>query len=154
MSDERFSVDGTFDGEPASITMTYDAEGVARVAADPPLRERSYDLPPERAAGALDPLSAALAMLAPRPGAAPCGRTIPVYEGRRRVDIELDDGARRGDAVSCRGRLVRVAGFKRKVMREGREFPISAEWTVSRGRPRLERAVLRTKLGGLVLKRR
>ena len=97
------------------------------VEAKPALRERSYDMPIDQAAGAIDPASAAAALMAPR--AQPCALSFDVFDGSKRHRIALtgQQGTAQGATVTCTGLYERVAGFKSKYMTpERRSWPFVA----------------------------
>ncbi len=62
---ERFDADARFGAERYRLAMAFAPAPV--VEAEPPLRARDYDARPEALAGALDPLSAAVAACLPVP---------------------------------------------------------------------------------------
>lgn len=107
--------------ERQEMRIAYEGDAPSGVEAEPPLRERHYDIDPADQTGALDPLSAMVAALRPADAATPCGRVISVFDGRRRIEIRLGQETRRFDRrglphVECPASFVRVGGFKEKHM--------------------------------------
>lgn len=148
-----FRARGDFDGLLQTVEMRHAAGAAPEIRAEPALRQRAYDAPPQTLRGALDPLTAAVAALSPRPAAQACGQRVEVFDSRRRFDLALGPGVREGGMLRCEGAYVRVAGFKDKHMR----LPDSAFtlwWRVRDGVAEFEKAVAPTPLGHAVAKRR
>jgi hypothetical protein len=148
-----FEADGRFGATPQKVAMRYDGPGPATLTADPPLRVRSYDPAPETLAGALDPLAAAVAALAPGPAADACDRTVPVFDSRRRFDLRLGPPVADGAFLRCEGLFVRVSGYKRKHLAL-RDQPFTTWWRVADGRAEFVRAQAATPYGHATLVRR
>jgi hypothetical protein len=149
----RFDAEGAFAGKPQVVSMTFDPARPLRLEADPPLRKRSYEADLSKLGGALDPLSAAVAVLAPAPVGAVCGRTISVFDSRRQFDLNLGAETRDGDLIRCEGEFRRVAGFKDKHLRQP-PHPFTAWWRVEDGQAVFERAQAPTNFGHAVARRR
>jgi Protein of unknown function (DUF3108) len=91
---------------------------------------------------ALDPLSAVTLVLAgiKADPANPCGTVAPVFDGRRRYNIEfqymkeekpdVDTALGHGKAHLCMMHYHQIAGFKPKIMKEGKAFPPIYGWFV------------------------
>jgi hypothetical protein len=150
---ERFDADARFGRDRYRIAMRWSGNPGLTVEADPPLRKRPYDAPPEALKGALDPLSAAAIALPPRPAAEACGRTIPVFDTRRRFDVTLDEGRVDGDTLVCDGRYVRVAGYK-TITPENEAHPFTVWWRLRDGAAHFERLRTPTRFGYAVAVRR
>jgi hypothetical protein len=70
--------------------------------------------------------------------ASPCGTSAPVFDGRRRYNIEftdlrdepvkLENGLFTGKAHLCQLHYNQIAGFKPKILKEGRELPPAFAW--------------------------
>src|SRR5690606_11794860 len=84
-------------------------------------RSREAPVPPELRAGALDPLSAVMALSQAVGAGHGCDMTVPVFDGRRRYDMVVADLGQRqlsasgvagyhGPAQLCSARRVPVAG--------------------------------------------
>jgi hypothetical protein len=115
------------DGETETVAMRFAGRGVAAFSLTPPRErpERYVPLTEAQLANALDPLSA---FLWPTPAAvaltpAICSRTLPLFDGKRRFDIDLSfarrdsyatrDGSFSGPAIVCSFRYTAVAGHRR-----------------------------------------
>jgi hypothetical protein len=148
-----FEADGRFGAKPQKVAMRYDGPGPATLTADPPLRVRSYDPAPETLAGALDPLAAAVAALAPGPAEAACDRVMPVFDSRRRFDLRLGPPRADGALLRCEGLFVRVSGYKKKHLALP-DQPFTTWWRVAEGRAEFLRAQAATPYGHATLVRR
>ena len=112
------------------------------VEADPPYNLTQYPVSEEQKKEALDPLSAVTLVLAglKSDGANPCGTVAPVFDGRRRYNIEfkylkeekpdVDTTLGHGKAHLCEMHYNQIAGFKPKIMKEGKSFPPIYGWFV------------------------
>ncbi len=112
------------------------------VEADPPYPLTQYPVTEEQKKEALDPLSAVTLILAgiKADSANPCGTVAPVFDGRRRYNIEftylkdekpdVDAATWKGKAHLCQMRYHQIAGFKPKIMKEGKSFPPIYGWFV------------------------
>jgi hypothetical protein len=150
---DRFDAEGDFSGTRQTVTMAFAPGAPLALDADPPLRKRSYDADLSALGDALDPLSAAVAALAPTPAAAVCGRTISVFDSRRRFDLALSEPRREGASIRCEGEFRRVAGFKRKHM-DRPPHPFTVWWRVEDGMATFDRAQAPTNFGHAVALRR
>jgi len=107
-----------------SLDLDYDRAGQVQVNAQPPQSElAAAAVPPEHRPNTLDPLSAAVGIIAVA-GQAGCAGTFPVFDGRRRYDLILTSNGTdtlektsralySGPAEKCTVRLHPVAGFER-----------------------------------------
>lgn len=110
------------------------------VEADPPYPVTQYPVTPEQKKEALDPLSAVTLVLAgiKASSANPCGTVAPVFDGRRRYDIEftylkdekpdVNAALWKGKAHLCQMHYHQIAGFKPKILKEGKAFPPIYGW--------------------------
>lgn len=117
------------------VKINYSANGLPTIFADPPYKMNKYPVTDEQKKDALDPLSAVSVMLAGlrEDPAKPCSSVIPVFDGRRRYNIELnyvhdepvklDNGLWSGKAHLCQVHYNQIAGFKPKILKEGKAFP-------------------------------
>ena len=117
-------------------------EGEPQVDANPPYDLTKYRVTADEKKDALDPLSAVTLVLtgARADSQNPCGTVAPVFDGRRRYDIEftyikdekpdVDPALWKGNAHLCRLRYHQIAGFKPKIMKEGEAFPPIYGWFV------------------------
>jgi Protein of unknown function (DUF3108) len=110
------------------------------VEADPPYPVTEYPVTSEQKKEALDPLSAVTLILTgfKADSANPCGTVAPVFDGRRRYNIEftyvkdekpdVDMAVGNGKAHLCEMHYHQIAGFKPKIMKEGKAFPPIYGW--------------------------
>jgi len=142
-----FEAEGRFGDGVQRVTMRHAEGAPPAVEAEPALRLRDYDPAPATLVGAMDPLTAV-------PGGDPCGRSLKVWDTRRRFDLALAPGTvERDGRLRCEGAYVRVAGFKAKHM----ALPphrFTTWWRIDGDRPRLERALSMTGWGAATLLRR
>ncbi|HEY0302025.1 MAG TPA: DUF3108 domain-containing protein [Rhizomicrobium sp.] len=125
------------------VSLTYDASGPVRLFADPPYSTTGYEVPPEHQKGTFDPLSTMTYLVSGfgTDASNPCGITLPVFDGRRRYDIEvtkikettvsMDNGLYQGKALLCQIKYRQIAGFKPKVLKEGANFPVINAWVAT-----------------------
>lgn len=112
------------------------------VEAEPPFDLSLFPVSRELKRDAVDPVSAVTLILgAMRADAAnPCGTTIAVYDGRRRYDVafrylkdekpDVDDALWTGEAHLCQVRQHQLAGYRSRLLRDGRDFPPVYGWFV------------------------
>ena len=124
------------------VSLTYDDNGPVRLYADPPYSTTGYEVTADQQKATFDPLSA-ITYLVSGVGAAdnPCSVVIPVFDGRRRYNIEIskikdtnvsmDNGLYKGHALLCQIKYRQLAGFKPKVIKEGASFPTINAWIVT-----------------------
>jgi hypothetical protein len=117
------------------VKVTFTANGLPTTVADPPYNTKKYPVTDEQKKDTFDPLSAVSVMLAglKEDAAKPCSSVIPVFDGRRRYDIELnyirdepvklDNGLWNGKAHLCQVHYNQIAGYKPKILKEGKAFP-------------------------------
>ncbi|HEX4077340.1 MAG TPA: DUF3108 domain-containing protein [Rhizomicrobium sp.] len=115
------------------VRVIFDQNG-AETFADPPYDMTKYPVTAAEKREAVDPMSAVTLVLAGirADHANPCGTVAPVFDGRRRYDIEFafvkDEPVTlghlyTGPAHLCRLRYRQIAGFKPKILKEGAAFP-------------------------------
>ncbi|HEX4159245.1 MAG TPA: DUF3108 domain-containing protein [Rhizomicrobium sp.] len=115
------------------VTVTFDKSGVTTFA-DPPYDTTKYPVSGAEKREAVDPMSAVTLVLTGirAEHTNPCGTAAPVFDGRRRYDIEfayvrdepVNLGALyNGTAHLCRLHYKQIAGFKPKILKEGAAFP-------------------------------
>jgi Protein of unknown function (DUF3108) len=124
------------------VTMTYGPSGPIMVEATPPYSKK-YPVSEEQQRNTVDPLSAMLFVLTGVTANEqnPCGTAAPIYDGRRRYDVQLvyvrtksvtmDNGAYAGPALVCQIKYIQIAGFKQKILEEGKRLPQMFAWIVS-----------------------
>lgn len=104
------------------MTIAYQGDAPSTVSSQPPFSEKPYEIDPTEQKGALDPMSALVATLAPTKSGNPCGRTIPIFDGRKRYDIVFGKLQSKGVGKSghpsfiCKATWKRIGGFKPKMM--------------------------------------
>lgn len=115
----RFAFRSDEKGKIKEREITYDAAGVPTPVFDPPEKDLIDILPFERR-NALDPVSALLLPVASTGN--PCNRRIPVFDGKRRYDLQLEyerndqvttrNNGYSGDAVICSVRVTPRTGMR------------------------------------------
>ena len=122
------------------VKLTYGPDGMPITYADPPYNQNRYPVTDTQKKEGLDPLGAATAVLAGIHESAgnPCGTIAPVFDGRRRYNIEftwlrdeevkLENGLYSGKAHLCQLHYNQIAGFKPKILKEGRAMPPAFGW--------------------------
>jgi hypothetical protein len=122
------------------VKLTYTAEGMPVTFADPPYNTHKYPVTDAEKKDGLDPLGAGTSFLigAHASAASPCGTLAAVFDGRRRYNIEftwlrdepvkLENGLYSGSAHLCQLHYNQIAGFKPKILKEGREMPPAYAW--------------------------
>ncbi len=109
------------------------------VLAEPPYSLTKYPVSSAQKKEALDPMSAvALVMTGIKADAKnPCGTVAPVFDGRRRYNIAFKylkdefakvDGIYKGNAHLCEMQYNQIAGFKPKIVKEGKALPPIYGW--------------------------
>jgi hypothetical protein len=110
-------------------------DGAVKTFADPPYDTSKFPVTDSEKREAVDPMSAVTLILSGirADHANPCGTAAPVFDGRRRYDIEftylkdelvtLPAGLFHGTAHLCQLHYRQTAGFKPKILKEGAAFP-------------------------------
>ena len=108
---------------------------VPETLAEPSYNTTKYPVTDEQKKGALDPMSAITAILAGVKVTEkdPCGTGVQVFDGRRRYDVtfnyvkdepvKLTNGLFNGTAHLCQIHYNQIAGYKQKIVKEGKELP-------------------------------
>lgn len=122
------------------VSLTYDGDAPPRLYAQPAYSTTGYEVKPEDQKTTLDPASALTMIvsgIAAQPGN-PCGLTAPVFDGRRRynvemskkrdMDIKMDSGLYSGPGYLCDLRYNQLAGFKPRVLKAKESFPLLHAW--------------------------
>jgi hypothetical protein len=115
------------------VKITFDTNAVCTFA-DPPYDTAKYPVTEAQKREAVDPMSAITLVLAgvKADRANPCGTVAPVFDGRRRYNIEFsylkDEPVTvgklfAGSAHLCQMHYRQIAGFKPKILKEGAAFP-------------------------------
>lgn len=161
----RFAFQSIENEEKKERLLTYDQRGMPKLTFDPPLQpeeEKETPRPFERK-GTLDPVSSLLLPVAAAGN--PCDRTLPVFDGKRRYDLDLTfdrndkittrNEGYSGEAVVCKVRMTPRSGMdKAKLARGMRERGPTWIWLapLKDGRFYLPvRVQMRTPIGAAVL---
>ncbi|MEM9430432.1 MAG: DUF3108 domain-containing protein [Pseudomonadota bacterium] len=144
------------DGKTARTTrMQYQGGRPVSVTFDPERKPRDYDAAASGQAGTLDPISATFALLAEAPAGAACGRSVEVYDGRRRSRLTVTPRrAGRDGTFVCDGTYTRVDGFSDKLMAERQTFPFTLIFRESAGVMQVIRFETQTTFGRVTAIRR
>jgi hypothetical protein len=122
------------------VSLTYEPGAAPRLYAMPAYKTTGYDVPPDQQKNTFDPLSAVMFLTSGVAVSAtnPCGITMPVFDGRRRYNIELaklkdtninmDNGLYKGHAVLCSIKYRQLAGFKPNILKQSDKFPPIQAW--------------------------
>ena len=130
-------------GKRQEVSLTFDGASPPRLYADPVYSTTGYEVKPEDIKATLDPLSAVMFITSGVGGQAgdPCALVAPVFDGRRRYDIEMhkvrdvdvkmDNGLYQGRAVLCDIKYRQIAGFRPQVLKSNESFPAIHAWIAS-----------------------
>jgi hypothetical protein len=122
------------------VKLTYAADRMPATTADPAYDMQKYPVTDAEKKAGLDPLGAGTSFLTGMHADAtnPCGTVAAVYDGRRRYNIEftwlrdepvkLENGLYSGTAHLCQLHYNQIAGFKPKILKEGRAMPPAYAW--------------------------
>jgi len=134
------SFDTNHAGKKQQVSLTYDAGGTPKLYASPKFASTGYDVKPELEKDTVDPLSAVVLITTGAAASAsdPCAVTAPVFDGRRRYNIEIrkvgdavkkmDNGLYNGHVAVCEITYKQLAGFKPKILKENEKFPKITAW--------------------------
>ena len=137
---DSFDINRT--GKRQEVSLTYDSTNPPRLYADPAYSTTGYEVNPDEQKATIDPLSAVMFIVSGAgAGANPCAVTAPVFDGRRRyniemskvkdVDIKMDNGLYAGHALLCQIKYHQLAGFKPRVLKANESFPTINAWVVT-----------------------
>jgi hypothetical protein len=127
-------------GKKQEVSLTYESGNPPRLYADPVYSSTGYEVKPEDQKGTLDPLSAVMFIVSGAGAKAdnPCGLTAPVFDGRRRyniemkkvrdIDIAMDNGLYKGKGLLCSIKYRQLSGFKPRVIKANESFPTINAW--------------------------
>ena len=136
------SFDTNRSGKKQQVSLTYE-NGAPRLFADPVYSTTGFEVKPEDQKNTMDPLSAVTFIVSGVADASnPCALTAPVFDGRRRyniemskvkdTDIKLDNGLYAGKAVQCQIKYRALGGMRPGVLRKNNEsFPPINAWIVT-----------------------
>lgn len=121
------------------VSLTYE-NGAPRLYANPTYPTRGYEVPAEQQKNTFDPMSTIIALTAATRADAknPCGITMPVFDGRRRynievskdkeADIKMDNGVYKGHVHICTIKYNQISGFSPGVLKAKQSFPAIHAW--------------------------
>jgi hypothetical protein len=121
------------------VSLTYE-NGQPRLYANPAYPTRGYEVPAEQQKNTFDPMSTIIALTAAVRADAknPCGITLPVFDGRRRyniemakekeTDIKMDNGIFKGHVHVCSIKYNQISGFSPGVLKAKQSFPPIHAW--------------------------
>jgi hypothetical protein len=127
-------------GRKQQVSLTYNEAGPPRLFADPAYSTTGFEVKADDTKNTLDPLSAVTFIFSGLGTSAgnPCSVTAPVFDGRRRYDIEMskirdldikmDNGLYTGKGVECEVRYHQLAGFRPRVLKANESFPLIHAW--------------------------
>src|SRR3954464_3382186 len=130
-------------GKKQEVSLTYEDGAPPRLYADPVYSTTGFEVKSDDTKNTLDPLSAITQIFSGLTAQAgnPCAVIAPVFDGRRRYDIEmtrvrdvdvhLDSGLYQGKGVQCDARYRQIAGFRPRVLKENEQFPVIHAWFVT-----------------------
>jgi Protein of unknown function (DUF3108) len=136
------SYDTNHSGKKQQVSLTYEG-GQIRLFADPKFPTSGYEVKPEQQKGTFDPISAVVYITSGAGAEAgnPCAVTAPVFDGRRRyniemskqkdIDIKMDNNIYRGKGLLCEMKYHQIAGFKPKIIKENESFPKINAWVAT-----------------------
>lgn len=117
------------------VKLTYKTDAPPELFSDPPYNTRKYPVTDKEKEEGVDPMSAVTLIVSgmKADAANPCGTIAPVFDGRRRYNVEfkyikdqpvkLDSGLYNGTAHLCELHYRQIAGYKPKMLKEGQAWP-------------------------------
>ncbi|MDE2134135.1 MAG: DUF3108 domain-containing protein [Alphaproteobacteria bacterium] len=124
------------------VSLSYENGTPVRLYANPPYSTTGYEVKADDKKSTFDPLSAVVYIASGLGAKAdnPCSVLAPVYDGRRRYNIELtkvgeenktmDNGLYKGPVLVCSIKYKQLAGFKPRVLKET-NFPAIEAWVAT-----------------------
>jgi hypothetical protein len=119
----RHVTTSTVRGTRRETSLTFRPDGAIEAVLEPPAEaDEREPVSPEQERGALDPIAAVLIATRTLAATQSCDQRVPVFDGRRRYDLEFRDGGRdvlkpseyssfTGAATVCTFRYIRIAGY-------------------------------------------
>jgi hypothetical protein len=116
------------------VKVTFDGDAPTTLA-EPPYNLTKNPVTDAQKKGSVDPMSAITTILTGIKADAknPCGTGVQVFDGRRRYDVtfsyekdeplKLDNGLFNGTAHQCQVHYNQIAGYKQKIVKEGKALP-------------------------------
>ncbi len=124
------------------VSLTYEDGTPVRLYANPTYPLTGHEVKPEEKKSTFDPLSAVI-YIASGAGAEannPCSVLAPVYDGRRRYNIEMtkvqdivikmDNGLYKGPGIKCVIKYKQLSGYSARVLKE-QNFPAIYAWVAT-----------------------
>ncbi len=143
-----FEAKSAFGGKRQDVRILFGLFGPKKVESDPPYKKKSYEIDPTAQLGAVDPLTAAVALFAPEKPEALCNRKVEVFDGRHRIAIRFEEPKPDQAQIRCEAMFTRVAGFRPKDMKKQTDFPFRVYFEPREdGLAQLARIVVETKYG-------
>jgi hypothetical protein len=142
LTPKRHTSDGEYRGTHRRVRIDYADDGAVVSSIEPPAEEDARErVPADMQRATLDPLTASLAAASRQP----CSGTLPVFDGRRRYDMRLEDkgpadveparrGVYSGPARRCRATIIPYTGFWRSDARDS-EAPTTLDYFIATPRP-------------------
>jgi hypothetical protein len=140
MTPELYNSDYKGPRSTQKVALAYTSGFPAKLIAVPEYDLNRFPVTEEQKKGTIDPLSGmifAIAGVSVADGA-PCGTTIPIFDGKRRYNVnmtyrsqvQVDDGKHgyRGPALECELEYEQIAGFKPQLDPEDRAMPPVFAW--------------------------
>ena len=137
---DSFDINRT--GKKQQVSLSYE-NGAPRLYADPVYSVTGYEVKPDEQKNTLDPLSALTFIISGVSANAgnPCGLTAPVFDGRRRyniemtkvkdTDIKMDNGLYAGKVSLCQIKYRALAGMRPGALKANESFPLINAWVVN-----------------------
>ncbi|MBI3516288.1 MAG: DUF3108 domain-containing protein [Proteobacteria bacterium] len=125
MRPERHVTESQFRGNRRDAALTFRRDGSIDSVIEPSAEADDREpVTPEQELGALDPIAAVLLATRALATQQTCDQRVPVFDGRRRYDVEFRDGGRdvlkpseygsfSGEATLCLFRYIRIAGYQK-----------------------------------------
>ena len=122
---EDYHAINLFRGRRSIVSMRYTPDGSVEATADPPPGDDRDPVSEEQRRSSVDTLTAGLVLGRLLASGQPCTGRIPIFDGRRRYDLVMEDGGQApvklpkalpavGAGHACWFRIHRIAGFKKK----------------------------------------
>lgn len=137
------SFDTNHSGKKQEVSLTWEGDAPPRMYANPGFKANGYEVKPDQQKNTVDPLSGVVMITSGVAAGAdnPCGVIAPIFDGRRRYNIELtkvkdtsiklDNGLYKGKGYLCEMKYRQLAGFKPKILKESESFPKINAWVAT-----------------------
>ncbi len=128
------------------LRIAYASGAPVEIAAEPPYPDQPWSIEPAAQSDLPDPLTAAIAYLAPRRDGDVCRGEAEIYDGRRRFAIGFSGRRVEDTRIFCTATYRRVAGFKPKFMAKP-DLVFEAEFAPGSGGWVLDKLAIETPYG-------